>query len=210
MRRAAWVIFGTLSIVIGFYPVLYFLNDGPYGLLESKSAALLSNHFYNLTFYGHIALGGLALLIGWMQFSGPLRRRSIRLHRTIGKTYVLAVLISGICGAYIALHATGGIICVVGFASLALIWLLTTVLGFDAIRKQNIKLHQEFMIYSYAACFGAVTLRIWLPLLEILTGSFIDAYRIVSWLAWIPNLIVAHLIISKKKLEFSIMPEQVR
>jgi hypothetical protein len=51
------------------------------------------------------------------------------------------------------------------------------------------------MIYSYAACFAAVTLRIWLPLLISITGDFFIAYPIVAWLCWVPNLIVANLIV---------------
>ena len=54
------------------------------------------------------------------------------------------------------------------------------------------------MIYSYAACFGAVTLRIWLPLLILLLGSFEPAYRIVAWLAWVPNLIFAYYWVKRK------------
>jgi dolichyl-phosphate-mannose--protein O-mannosyl transferase len=53
------------------------------------------------------------------------------------------------------------------------------------------------MIYSYAACFAAVTLRIWLPLLIMIFGDFIIAYTIVAWMCWIPNLIVARLITRK-------------
>ncbi|MGS2739851.1 hypothetical protein [Sinomicrobium sp. M5D2P17] len=43
-----------------------------------------------------------------------------------------------------------------------------------------------------------VTLRIWLPLLEMLLGNFPDAYRIVAWPAWVPNLIVAYFIVKNK------------
>jgi len=50
------------------------------------------------------------------------------------------------------------------------------------------------MIYSYAACFAAVTLRIWLPLLTMIYGDFVKAYVIVAWLCWIPNIIVAGVI----------------
>lgn len=55
------------------------------------------------------------------------------------------------------------------------------------------------MIYSYAVCFSAVTLRIWLPLLIVVTGEFINAYQIVGWLSWVPNLIVAYFIINKNR-----------
>ena len=55
------------------------------------------------------------------------------------------------------------------------------------------------MFFSYAACFAAVTLRIWLPLLTIAMGESNSAYRIVAWLCWVPNIIVAILILRNKK-----------
>jgi len=49
------------------------------------------------------------------------------------------------------------------------------------------------MIYSYAECFAAVTLRIWLPLLTLVLGEFLTAYRIVAWLCWVPNILFAYI-----------------
>jgi hypothetical protein len=48
------------------------------------------------------------------------------------------------------------------------------------------------MIVSYGLIFAAVTLRIEIPLLMVVTqGDFDLTYRIVSWLCWVPNLLVA-------------------
>ena len=199
MKKTSWIIVGILATLIGLYPMIYFINDRLFGLLSSKSAELLSDNLWNSAFYGHIVLGGLALLIGWLQFSNKLRRRNINIHRTIGKTYMISVLISGICGLYIALYATGGMISILGFFTLGLIWLSTTILGYKAIKKGNVEWHEKFMIYSYAACFAAVTLRIWLPILTIVMGEFIGAYRIVAWLCWVPNIIIAYFIVRKNQ-----------
>lgn len=201
MKKASWITVGILSTLIGLYPIIYFLIDRKFGLLSSKSTELLSDNLWNIGFYGHIILGGFALLIGWLQFSHKLRRKNIKLHRTIGKTYVVSVLFSGICGLFIALYATGGIISVLGFFSLGVIWLSTTVLGFKAIKKGYIELHEKFMIFSFAACFAAVTLRIWLPILTSLIGEFTGAYRIVAWLCWVPNIVVAYFIVRKKSIK---------
>jgi uncharacterized membrane protein len=199
MKKVSWIIFGILSTLVGLYPVIYFIIDRRFGLLRSNPAELLSDSLWNIAFYGHIVLGGLALLIGWLQFNQNLRNKKINLHRKIGKIYIVSVLISGFCGLYIALFATGGIISILGFGSLGIIWLTTTAMAFNAIKKGKVNLHKKFMIYSYAACFAAVTLRIWLPLLTALFGEFIVAYRIVAWLCWVPNIIVAYFIINKIK-----------
>lgn len=197
-NKVSWTVFIILAIVIGLYPLIYFFVDGKIGLLESKSDELLGSIIWNIGFYGHILLGGLALLVGWVQFSKKLRNANLKRHRTIGKVYVLAVLISGICSLYIGFFANGGIIASLGFIGLGIVWLFTTVKAYVAARNKDFTLHKGFMIYSYAACFAAVTLRVWLPLLSMVFDDFITAYRIVAWLCWVPNMVFAFFWVRKK------------
>ena len=199
-NKVAWFVFAFLGVVIGLYPLLYFFLDRKFGLLASKSEEVLGDVIWNIGFYGHILLGGLALMIGWIQFSKKIRARSINLHRNVGKVYVIATIISGVCGIFIAFNATGGIITTLGFIWLGLVWLYTTLKAYSAVRNGDIELHQGMMIYSYAACFSAVTLRIWLPLLTIGFGDFTMAYQIVAWLCWIPNIIFAYFWVRRKGL----------
>jgi len=67
------------------------------------------------------------------------------------------------------------------------------------------------MIRNYAPTFAAVTLRVYLPLLIEFgfNGDFIPAYQLVSWLRWVPNIIVAQLIISKLKRKPAYAPRLV-
>ncbi len=200
-NKVAWFVFVSLAICVGLYPLLYFFVDREFGLLASKSDMLLSNVIWNIGFYGHILFGGIALLIGWIQFSKKMRARNLNRHRLIGKIYLSSAVISGVCGIYIGFFATGGLISSLGFISLGVFWLYTTILAYKAVRSGDIKLHQGFMIYSYAACFGAVTLRIWLPLLTIAFGDFVSAYRMVAWLCWVPNVIFAYFWVRKGGLQ---------
>ncbi|WP_036379753.1 DUF2306 domain-containing protein [Muricauda sp. MAR_2010_75] len=199
-NKVAWVVFAFLAIGIGLYPLLYFLTSEEIGLLASKSEEILSSKVWKGAFYGHITFGGLALLTGWSQFSQKLRSRNLNLHRNMGKIYVIAALIGGTCGVYLGFFATGGIIPAVGFICLGVIWLYTTIRAYIAIRKKDLSLHQGMMIYSYAACFAAVTLRIWMPLLIMATGQFLVAYKIVAWLCWVPNMIFAFFWVRRKGL----------
>lgn len=181
-------------MIIGLYPASYFLLDRKFGLLSSKSPELLANIFWNVGFYTHILLGGLALFIGWIQFSKNVRNKYLVLHKRIGILYISSVVCSSIAGICIAAFATGGIITSLGFMSLGIIWLCTTLMAYTYIRKGQTDKHQQMMIYSYAACFAAVTLRIWLPLLITIFGDFITAYMVVAWLCWVPNIGVAYVI----------------
>jgi len=195
VKKIRWWFFAGLSILVGLYPLLYFILDRHFALLSTKTKELLADNLWNVAFYTHIILGGIALCIGWIQFSTKFRKEKMDLHRKIGKLYILCVLMSGTSGIYIAQFATGGITNIIAFTLSAVIWLGTTYLAYSNIKIGKIKRHQEFMIYSYAICFSAVTLRFWLPILVMTMGDFFAAYKIVGWLSWVPNLIVAYFII---------------
>jgi Predicted membrane protein (DUF2306) len=45
------------------------------------------------------------------------------------------------------------------------------------------------MYRSYALTLAAVALRIYMPLSFALGIGFEDAYQVVSWLCWVPNLV---------------------
>lgn len=190
-------VIALFAIIIGLYPGIYLINDRNFGILSSKSNELLANVFWNTAFYTHIILGGIALLIGWLQFNRKLRLRSPSMHRTIGKIYIVSVFFSSMAGIGLGFFATGGLISSTGFIFLGIIWFSTTLSAYLKARNMQIDQHRRLMIYSYAACFAAVTLRIWLPLLNIIFVDFILAYSIVAWLCWVPNLLFAHLLVRK-------------
>lgn len=202
IKKVSFFLFAFLAIGVGLYPLSYLVFGNN---LNSKSQELLASVFWNICFYTHISLGGIALLVGWSQFSEKFRRKNLRLHRIIGKIYVVSVLLSALCGIYIGFFATGGIIPAVGFITLGIIWFYTTLKAFLEIKEGRVWEHEKMMIYSYAACFAAVSLRLFLPLLIVIFNDFITAYQLVAWLCWIPNLLVAHFIILKKTRSNSIL-----
>jgi hypothetical protein len=191
----------VLATLIGLYPLLYLIpNTSNIGLLSSKADDLLNSSWWMTAFYLHILPGGLALLIGWPQFVKKFRKERIGLHRSIGKVYVLAILISGLAGLYLAVYANGGPVAKWGFGGLAAGWLLTTGLAYLRVREKKIAEHQMWMIRSYALCLAAVTLRLWLPLFTgFFKMEFLPAYRIIAWLCWVPNLLFAEWLIFIKK-----------
>ena len=204
------ILMASLAVFVGFYPFKYFFGDRNVGLLQFKTEALLTSPFWNIGFYSHIIPGGIALLIGWIQFNEKFRTKKLTWHRTIGKVYVSAALMSSLAGIYIACYATGGIIASSGFMCLGLFWFYSTYKAYSSIREGNINAHQEMMIYSYAACLAAVTLRIYLPLLSFAFGDFIKAYLLVAWLSWVPNLVVAFYINKRRRAAANIILQTIR
>ena len=191
LRISSWVLFVFFAIAVGGYPAMYFVSDmiAENGLLSQKAANVIAMRFWQISFNTHIIFGGLALLIGWMQFMPKFRNRNLKLHRLVGVLYILAIVLSGLAGLYLAFYAEGGLVAKLGFGGLALAWLFTTGQAYISVKKRNIEAHKRWMIRSYALTFAAVTLRIWLPLFQYAIGmDFITAYVIIAWLCWVPNL----------------------
>ena len=196
LKKIAWVLLAIFAISIGLYPLSYFFLDMSGGIFATKSTALLANQIWNLGFYTHISFGGIALLIGWTQFSQKLRTKRLNLHRLIGKIYIGSVLLSGVAGLYIAFYATGGLAAQLGFGVLSVFWLYTTILALQTIKKKEILSHRNWMIRSYGLCMAAITLRLWIPIFGFGFGiMFEQSYPIIAWLCWIPNLIIAELLV---------------
>ena len=191
------VLVAFLAILMGLYPLIYLGLDESTGFQSSKLPELLGSSVWKICFYGHIIFGGLSLLSGWSQFVSKWRNRNLRLHRSLGLLYLISVSLSGLCGLYLAFFANGGLISSLGFGSLAILWLITTWKAYQSIVAKKIEEHQRWMLRSYALTFAAVTLRLWLPALTGLGIAFIVAYKIISWLSWVPNLLVVEWLIKR-------------
>ncbi|MFV3517468.1 DUF2306 domain-containing protein, partial [Mycobacterium tuberculosis] len=50
--------------------------------------------------------------------------------------------------------------------------------------------HRRWMVRSFALTLAAVTLRIYLPLSDVLGIGFAASYPVVAWLCWVPNMAV--------------------
>ena len=139
----------------------------------------------------HFLLGTVVIIVGALQLNRQFRQRYLVLHRWLGRVYVGGVLIGGVAGLYLAFYSFGGLVTHYGFGMLAVCWLATTGVAFKQIRAGNISSHQNWMIRSYALTLAAVTLRIYLGVSQVLGISFEEAYQTISWMAWVPNLIIA-------------------
>ena len=140
----------------------------------------------------HVLGSGVALLVGGFQFVPAIRERRIVWHRSLGRVYLLAVLVGGIGGLALAQIADGGPVGRIGFAMLGVLWLASGWKAWRAVRRGDIAAHRLWMIRSFALTFAAVTLRLYLGMLTGLAGlPFEDAYPVVAWLSWVPNLVVA-------------------
>lgn len=176
-----------LAIVVASYASLYLIRGsdafGP-NLRESFLARPWG-------IFPHVFVGGIALVLGPFQFRRSLLLRNRPLHRRLGLTYVICSAMTGVSGLYMAVWSYGGLITHLGFGTMGFLTFVTALKAYFHIRAREVAVHRAWMIRNYAILFGAVTLRIWLPLMAIGMKEFETPYLIVSWLSWVPNLIWA-------------------
>ena len=137
----------------------------------------------------HVGGGVTALALGSFQL--VTRRGPRRIwHRWGGRIYVLACLISAVAGFWLALHASAGPVATAGFGCLAVAWFVATLMGWRKAVTGDFARHRRWMIRSLSLTFAAVTLRILLPLIPLTGLDFVEGYRAISFLCWVPNLLL--------------------
>jgi uncharacterized membrane protein len=146
----------------------------------------------------HIAGGIGALLAGPWQFSQKLRNRALNFHRWLGRFYLLEVALGSVAGLGMALVSQEGLPTHMGFGILAMLWFLTGLQAYRKVRQGDIAAHRQWMIRNFALTLAAVTLRVEMPfMLAVLHWSFRVTFITVSWLCWVPNLIVAEWMVRR-------------
>lgn len=204
MKKKVWTVLKMITLL--FFTYLMLNITLPYLSLKPTQSFLqikqwvIQNSIWRTAFFIHVFSSVFLLLAGFTQFFSPADNRFVRVHRLVGKTYVIIILlISGPAGLIIALYANGGITSQIAFVMLDILWMYTTFMAWLKIRDRDFRAHGNYMIRSYALTLSALTLRAWKYLIVFaLYPHPMDVYRIVAWLGWVPNIIIAEIIIRRK------------
>jgi uncharacterized membrane protein len=179
--------------------VPYFSFEYDVDFLLTKQS-ILHVDAWRISFYVHIGTSIFVLFLGVFQFVKPILTNYPSWHRAAGKMYVLFVLVlSGPSGLVMGFYSNGGIWAKTSFVILSILWWWTTLQAYLKIRKGKVGEHLAYMTRSYALTFSAITLRTYVlvfPHFFILPSR--EMYVLVAWLSWIPNLLVAEVLIKKK------------
>jgi hypothetical protein len=156
---------------------------------------------WRIAFFVHVFSSMLVLIAGFTQFSSYLLSHYKKLHRVIGKLYVVDILfITGPAAFIMALLANGGISSRIAFTTLAILWMGTTAKAWQSAMQKQFIAHKEWMMRSYALTLSAVTLRAWKWLLIALFHLRpLNTYMIVAWMGFVPNLLFVEWLIRKKR-----------
>jgi hypothetical protein len=192
--------FLLLSITIQYIP---YNTDVAFLRIKQDEIALT---YYKIAFFTHVYTSIFLMLFGFIQFSKTIKTKFIKIHRYSGRLYAFTIIfLSGPSGLVMAYHANGGLYTQIDFIILSVLWILFTFLSVKYILKKDLINHQKFAIRSFALTLSAVSLRIFKPIIATLftLQTDIEAYRIVAWLGWLFNLLIAEIIIyyfiTKKK-----------
>jgi uncharacterized membrane protein len=199
-RRAAWLL---LIVAIAFGVVLV----SPYLSLDLDSSRLeMRDSLQYAVLIVHIFTAAVALVLGPLQFIPKIRARR-RIHRAIGRTYLLAgVLPSAVATIPVAIWS-GRLLTQLGLTTAAVLWLVTGALAYRAARRRDFASHRAWMMRNYALTFLAVTSRILVPAILLAQiplgvsdpGSIgeraTSMIPLGQTLGWIVNLLVVEVLI---------------
>ena len=94
-----------------------------------------------------------------------------------------------------------GLATLLGFGILAVLWFLTGLEAYCTVRRENLEAHRRWMIRNFALTLAAVAPRNELPFMRFaLDWPFPRSSITVSWLCWVPNLLIAEWMVRRRKL----------
>lgn len=195
------VALGFFTLLMARITVEYIPYNTDIGFLQIKQDYIDIDH-WRIAFFIHVYASMWVLLAGFTQFSSSIQDFYPRVHRALGYVYVTNVLlITGPAGLLMGAYANGGITSKIAFVLLAIGWITFTAIALVKAKNGDYAAHRNFMIRSFALTLSALTLRAWK---WGITNSAelppMDVYRAVAWLGWVPNILIAEILIRRHEL----------
>jgi uncharacterized membrane protein len=180
LKAALWIFLGLVTLFVFITSEVLLVTDYP------------MYHAYRLQVIGdrhllipHTLAGILALVIGPINFSSRIRERHRKLHRVLGRAYVIAVFVGAFTGIALASGRPG----LPGTSMQAAAWIVCTTAAFITARNRQIVQHWQWMARSYAVTFTFVSSRVlnlwpryWSHLGDSLSAVGVIAFTLASLL----------------------------
>jgi uncharacterized membrane protein len=197
-RPAAWSLF-AIAVVFGLVLAVPYLSLDP-----GNSRVEVPGSLRYAVLVTHIFTATVALVLGPLQFVPRVRARR-RIHRLLGRMYLLAGVVPSAVAAIGVAMWSDRLLTQVSLSTAAVLWLLTGALAYRAARRRDFAGHRAWMMRNYALTFLAVTSRILVPALLLVQIPFGSAgagsigerapsmIPIGQTLGWILNLVVVEI-----------------
>lgn len=215
MKSLNRIPYWIFAIVILYASYLLILLSLPYVVMQPNIDFLKTKQLiyhidiWRISFYTHVFSSPIIIISGLLQFNHYIIHRKKKLHRILGYAYVITILfISGPSALIMGAYANGGYATQISFVILASVWIISTALSVYYIRKVELATHLNWMLRSYALTLSAVTLRFYAYLFDVVNLNLPpkETYILLSYISWIPNLIVVELLIRFKKFNRLLIP----
>jgi hypothetical protein len=182
-----------LRIIWAYIPMH---TDTAFLQLKQEYLAIME---WRIAFYTHVFSSLFVLFAGFTQFSLWFHTKYKSLHKKLGYLYVVNILmVTGPASLLMGFYANGGLSSRIAFILLAVLWMSFTGIAVYKAIKKDFSAHRIYMIRSFALTLSAITLRIWKVVIATTTDvPPMDRYRIIAWLGWGLNLLLAEYIIFK-------------
>ncbi|HVZ84996.1 MAG TPA: DUF2306 domain-containing protein [Terracidiphilus sp.] len=179
-KTILWVSLGLTALFVFITSELFLVADYP--MYHAYRLQVIADRHLLIP---HTIAGILALLIGPVNFSSRMRERHLRLHRILGRIYVIAVFAGSFTGIALAAGRPG----LPGTSMQAAAWMICTVAAFVAARNRQIAVHRQWMARSYAVTFTFVSSRVlnlwpryWSHLGDVFAAVGVIAFTLASLL----------------------------
>ncbi|TWJ14662.1 putative membrane protein DUF2306 [Stackebrandtia albiflava] len=173
------------------------------GFTPEASLVVLRSHTHYLLLSAHVVMGTVTMVCCCLQVWPWLRTTRPAVHRLTGRIYVIVVVPAALLALVSSVLQDVPVPGRIGNATLAVLWLVTTLAGYRAARRRRFAEHRRWMLRSFALCFSIVVNRLWTgvlvaalqPALEGYYGGdaqalFVDAGVAGIWISWVVNLLV--------------------
>ena len=143
----------------GFFSYKYIPNAWNYttkGFPPYSGETWFNNRLW---FALHIAAGLFVYTIGIVQFTSAIRNKNIKLHRLLGKIYIIASLI---CILTLSFMIPDGMCqpCKISHIGVTGLWFIFILSAYYFIRQRKIEWHRRMMISSFICAAYFVTVRV--------------------------------------------------
>jgi uncharacterized membrane protein len=150
-KTVIWICLGLTALFVLITSEVLLITDYP--MYHAYRLQVIADRHLLIP---HTLCGVFALVSGPIQFSSRFRQRHLRLHRVLGRIYVVSVFVGAATGIALATGRPG----LPGTSMQAAAWIVCTVAAFLTARNRQIVQHRQWMARSYAVTFTFVSSRV--------------------------------------------------
>ncbi len=179
-KTVLWIFLGVTALFVFITSEVLLVTDYP--MYHAYRLQVIADRGFLIP---HTLAGILALLIGPINFSSRIRERHRKLHRVLGRIYVVCVFVGAGTGVTLAWGRPG----LPGTSMQAAAWVVCATAALITARNRQIIQHRQWMARSYAVTFTFVSSRVlnlwpryWSHLGDSLSAVGVIAFTLVSLL----------------------------